>query len=221
MNQKGKLVVFEGSDGVGKTTQVQLLVEYLQDQGHSTVTFREPGGTEAGQQIRQILLGDSTLDPTAELLLFYASRVQLMMTKTIPLLEQGVTVIMDRFLDSTYAYQGKGRGLLDKLDTIELFRGLEQLVESRVRIDHVLYLFAPAETLLERLKGRTDLNHLDEVDAFFKKRIDEGYIQRMRERQMKSENRRDAFPVIEAFGTVDQVHARVRAWADKHILNLS
>lgn len=219
MDQKGKLICFEGIDGVGKTTQVEMFVNYLQSKEQSVVSLREPGGTEIGQKIRNILLDNNDLTPTTEFLLFYSARMQLLQKKIVPLLQQGVTVVMDRFVDSTFAYQGKGRGLLDSLETIELFRGLEHLVDSCVRIDHVLYLFAPDSLLDERRANRPGNNHFDEAVSSFKRKVSEGYIQRCRERQMRTENNRDAFPVIDASGSIDAVHAQIKKWADKHIFN--
>jgi dTMP kinase len=109
----GRLFSFEGIDGAGKTTQVALLRESLQERGHRVVCLREPGGTVLGERIRGLLLdrSEDPPSPLAELLLFSAARAQLVATRVRPELESGAIVILDRFADATFAYQGFGRGL--------------------------------------------------------------------------------------------------------------
>ena len=109
----GKFITFEGIDGSGKTTQINLLEEKLSQQGISTLILREPGGTKLSEKIRDILLDreNINLSPSAESLLFVAARTQLMAEKIKPSLERDQFVICDRYTDSTVAYQGYGRGL--------------------------------------------------------------------------------------------------------------
>jgi dTMP kinase len=110
--QRGVLLVFEGSEGAGKTTQVAMLADRLRTAGHETLSLREPGGTPLGDSIRSLLLDPAQhIAPGAEALLFMASRAQLVRDEIDPALERGVTVLMDRFFLSTYAYQIDGRGL--------------------------------------------------------------------------------------------------------------
>ena len=105
-------VSFEGLDGSGKTTQVELLAQLLRDEGRDVVTTREPGGTEVGEQIRQLLLHQNDdIVPWAEASLFAAARAQLVDRVIAPALERGADVICDRFIDSSLAYQGVARGL--------------------------------------------------------------------------------------------------------------
>src|SRR5438094_8751724 len=108
----GRLIVFEGAEGAGKSTQVRLLADRLVSNGHDVVAVREPGGTVVGDEIRRILL-DPTSDivPRTEALLFMASRAQLVEREIRPALDAGSIVLVDRFFLSTYAYQGDGRGL--------------------------------------------------------------------------------------------------------------
>ncbi|OQX59304.1 MAG: dTMP kinase [Thermotoga sp. 4484_232] len=104
------LITFEGIDGCGKTTQVNLLSEYLRKKGVEHLVTREPGGTKEGEKIREILMKED-LTPLAELFLFLASRAQHVERFIIPALEAGKIVLVDRFMDSSVAYQGFGRGI--------------------------------------------------------------------------------------------------------------
>lgn len=111
--RKGFFITFEGNDGSGKTTQIRLLSEYLKEKGIEVVLTREPGGTPIGEQIRSILLDKANKDmhPVTEMILYAASRAQLVNTLIRPAIEEGKAVICDRFVDSSYAYQAMGRGL--------------------------------------------------------------------------------------------------------------
>ena len=112
--QRGKFISFEGSEGCGKSTQIRRFVDWLRDGGREVLVTREPGGTAAGEKIRHLLQHDpdgDALTPESELLLFAASRAQLVREVILPALERGAWVVADRFLDSTTVYQGAGRGL--------------------------------------------------------------------------------------------------------------
>lgn len=112
--QRGKFISFEGSEGCGKSTQIRRFVDWLGARGHEVLVTREPGGTPAGEKIRHLLQHDPAaefLTPESELLLFAASRAQLVREVILPALDRGVWVVADRFLDSTTVYQGVGRGL--------------------------------------------------------------------------------------------------------------
>lgn len=108
---RGLFLSFEGGDGSGKSTQAKLLAQWLQDQGYEVVLTREPGGTELGQEIRQLLLHGGHVAPRAEALLYAADRSQHVETKILPALQRGAVVITDRYLDSSLAYQGVARDL--------------------------------------------------------------------------------------------------------------
>jgi dTMP kinase len=112
--QRGKFISFEGSEGCGKSTQIRRFVDWLRGTGREVVLTREPGGTAVGEKIRHLLQHDSeatALTAESELLLFAASRAQLVREVILPALDRGVWVVADRFLDSTTVYQGIGRGL--------------------------------------------------------------------------------------------------------------
>jgi dTMP kinase len=112
-------ITFEGGEGSGKSTQAQLLKARLEDQGRRVIQLREPGGTKLGEDLRALLLSSSSIAPKTELLLFLAARSELVQKVIKPAIESGIDVICDRFIDSTAAYQGFGRGLdLALIDTL-------------------------------------------------------------------------------------------------------
>ena len=135
----GKLVTFEGCEGVGKSTQIRLLAEYFESRGIDALFTREPGGTEVGERVRE-LLKDEALDmcPETELLLFEAARSENTRKVIIPALEAGSVVVVDRYIDSTTAYQSFGRGL----DRGEVER-LNAYATGEVKIDLTIFLDAP------------------------------------------------------------------------------
>ena len=104
-------ITFEGMDGSGKTTQAELLRAHLEEQGRRVVATREPGGTELGEKVRELLLGGTPISPWAEAALFAAARAELVAEVVEPALESGADVVCDRYLDSSLAYQGIARGL--------------------------------------------------------------------------------------------------------------
>jgi dTMP kinase len=120
-------VTFEGLDGSGKSTQVELLRAHLEESGREVVATREPGGTKLGEEIRELLLGGTEISPWAEAALFAAARAELVAEVIRPALERGVDVVCDRYLDSSLAYQGIARGLgVDPVLTLNMdaIRGL-------------------------------------------------------------------------------------------------
>ncbi len=124
MKSKSLFITFEGGEGSGKSTHANLLKDYLENKGFEVLLLREPGGTETGEKLREILLNDkSKISPLTELLLFLASRRELIVRVIEPALKESKIVICDRFMDSTIAYQGYGRGI-----DIELISKLNGLV---------------------------------------------------------------------------------------------
>lgn len=169
-------ITFEGPDGSGKTTQLALLAEYLKQNGHDVLTTREPGGTSVGEQIRQVLhdLKNKGMDARAELLLFSASRAQIVAEVMRPALKADKIVISDRFFDSTYAYQGYGHGLdLDVLKTITTFAtgGLTPDMTVFFHLD-------PAEALARRkTDDAAEWTRMDDYEEAFHRRVAKGYQQ--------------------------------------------
>lgn len=141
-------ITFEGIDGSGKSTQIQLLKERLRGEGRRVEVFREPGGTAVSERVRTILLNpEFHIDPVTELLLFSAARSQLISEKVIPLLKEGAVVILDRFYDSTTAYQGFGRESVP----IDDIRELNIIAGHQLKPDITFYL----KITLKEAKKRT------------------------------------------------------------------
>jgi len=120
-SKRGIFVTFEGGEGSGKSTQSALLKEALEARGRRVIRLREPGGTKLGEDLRQVLLNSPGIDRTTELLLFLAARAELVAKTIRPALRDGINVVCDRFIDSTAAYQGYGRGI-----DLELIRALNK-----------------------------------------------------------------------------------------------
>jgi len=167
----GKLIVFEGPEGAGKTTQIALLAARLTESGRSCVTFREPGGTPVGDAIRQILLDpEREITPAAESLLFMASRAELMAREVRPQLEKGTVVILDRFFLSTYAYQIAGRGLNDA-DV----RAANRLATGDLVPDITLLIDIPAEAGLARVEQRSGRDRMEASGDGFHERVNRAF----------------------------------------------
>jgi dTMP kinase len=144
------LVSFEGIDGSGKSTQIRYLMHHLEQEGIQYKVFREPGGTELSEAIRAILLNpEMVINPVAELLLFSAARSQLVSEQVIPLLNKGYVVILDRFFDSTTAYQGYGRSSLP----INEIREMNRIASHGLLPDVTFYLKIEPVDAQERTTG--------------------------------------------------------------------
>ncbi|SDU78793.1 thymidylate kinase [Arcanobacterium phocae] len=166
----GLFISFEGGDGAGKSTQVQLLTRWLTEQGHTVVVTREPGGTELGAQIRQLLLYGGEVSARAEALLYAADRAQNMDTKIAPALGRGEIVITDRYLDSSVAYQGAARALgKDEVRDLSLWA-----VQGRMP-DITFLLDVPVETGKARVGEEKD--RLESAGVAFHQRVREEFLQ--------------------------------------------
>lgn len=171
----GLFITFEGPEGSGKTTQIQLLGEWLSCRGYNVLITREPGGTPLGDRIRAILLSPEHRDmcPEAEALLFSAARSQLIRQVIQPHLDRGGVVLCDRYADSTLAYQGYGRGLdLAALQAITAF------ATGGLWPDLTIYLDLPVEEGLARRRrsATQEWNRLDAEQLAFHQRVREGYL---------------------------------------------
>ncbi len=171
---RGLFITFEGVEGSGKTTQISRLAEWLEQQGRIVLRTREPGGTPAGEQIRQVLLDhrNTTLTAHTEAFLVLAARVQHLHEVIRPALAQGAIVLCDRFVDSTLAYQGYGRGL-----NIASLRRLNRVATQGLEADLTILFDVPVATGLARRRSHRYNNRLDvESDAFHIK-IRKGFLQ--------------------------------------------
>lgn len=171
----GKLIVFEGVEGCGKTTQMQFCLEWLQSLNITSVLTREPGGTDLGTDLRRLLLfakSQSIADRT-ELLLFAADRAQHVEQKLKPNLAQDKIILCDRYTDSTIAYQGWGRGL-----DINLINQLNAIATSGLKSDLTLWLDVDVEVGLVRKKGSGVLvDRMEKETIAFHRRVQQGYAQ--------------------------------------------
>lgn len=164
---RGLFLVLEGGEGVGKTTQWEKLTAMLHAVGHEVVPVREPGGTAAGDAIRKLLLDpQSSLTPEAEALLFAASRAQLVREIIRPALAAGAVVLVDRFLLSTYAYQGAGRGL-----PLTALRDANQVATGGLVPDLTVLLAVPLEVAMARMQARGAADRMEREDAAFHTRV--------------------------------------------------
>lgn len=171
---RGRLITLEGIDGTGKSTQIARLTAALRERGIQVLELREPGGTVIGEAIRQILLDKqhTGMCQEAELLLFTAARSQLVREIILPAMQAGTWVVCDRFLDSTLAYQGYGRGLdLSVIDAVNSF------AVDGCRPDLTILLDLPVESASSRLGGRENkADRLDIEGQTFMQRVREGYL---------------------------------------------
>ena len=172
--RRGLLLVLEGPEGVGKTTQVQALVAQLRDAGHASVhAFREPGGTPLGYEIRALVLSQQhmAVAPRAEALLFMAARAQLVVHLQA-LLSEGAIVLLDRFFLSTYAYQIVGRGL----PADEVRRANALAVDGLVPDVTLLLAFDDADVARSRMLARGGLDRMEQESADFHARVTEAFL---------------------------------------------
>ncbi|HAE85062.1 MAG TPA: dTMP kinase [Anaerolineaceae bacterium] len=167
-------ITLEGPEGSGKSSQLPELAEFLRGQGWDVLTTREPGGTLIGDQIRQILmrLDNQELHPRTEILLFLASRAQLVEQVIKPALREGKLVLSDRFGDSTLAYQGYGHGI-----DLATLRAMLDFATDKLKPDLTLLLDVDVEIGLQRKRKEDEWNRLDAYELAFHQRVREGYHQ--------------------------------------------
>ena len=173
MSARGLFITVEGGEGVGKSTNMSFLTEYLRDSGVDIVVTREPGGTALGEDIRELLLQDRSepVDAMAELLLLFAARAQHIRELIAPALAAGKLVLCDRFTDATYAYQCGGR----EIET-ESVKCLEELVQEQLRPDYTLLLDAPVSVGMARARGRGELDRFERETLDFFERVRSRYL---------------------------------------------
>lgn len=147
----GRFITFEGGDGVGKSTHISLLADFLRARGYEVVVSREPGGTSLGNQIRELLLHGGDVSPRAEALLYAADRAHHADTVIRPALERGAIVLCDRYLDSSIAYQGAARALGK-----EEIRDLSLWATENLLPDMTFLLDLPVESAQKRIVGESD-----------------------------------------------------------------
>lgn len=168
----GFFITMEGIEGSGKSTQARCLYNYLISMGFDAILTHEPGGTDTGAMIRDILLNSKSLTPYCELFLFMADRSQHVEELIKPALARGAIVVSDRFYHSTFAYQAGGRGIDG-----ELINNLNDLAVNTVRPDLTFYIDIPPETGLSRKRAAShSLDRIEKEDLEFHRSIREAYI---------------------------------------------
>jgi|WetSurMetagenome_2_1015567.scaffolds.fasta_scaffold577578_2 dTMP kinase len=192
-------ISFEGIEGTGKSTQAKLLSQYLIDKGYEIILTEEPGGTQIGLKIREVLLSvdHKGMTPLTELLLYNASRAQHIQEVILPAIKRGSIVITDRFSDSTFAYQGYGRGIdLDLLDSID------RIATNCLRPDLTILLDIDAETGLMRNKGINKIDRLELEDIEFHKRVRNGY-------HKLAAKEPERLKLIDVSGRIEEIQGRI------------
>lgn len=197
---RAKFITVEGTEGVGKSTNIAFIKEQLEARGIPVLLTREPGGTPLAEEIREVLLAkrDENFDPTAELLMIFAARAQHIAEVIKPTLKEGTWVISDRFTDATYAYQGYGRGL--PLVTIS---ALETMVQRTLQPDATFILDIDVQVGLERARKRGELDRFEIEKMDFFEKVRNGYKERV-----KSDPQR--YHVIDAGQELELVQADIK-----------
>lgn len=201
----GRFITLEGGEGVGKSTNLALVVALIEARGHTVVTTREPGGTPLAEEIRELFLGvrEETVHGLTELLLIFAARAQHLESVIRPALDAGSWVVCDRFTDATYAYQGGGRGL-----PMAQIEALESLVQGELRPDLTLYLDVAPVVGHARI-GDREHDRLEREAADFHELVRSVYLDRAR--------RFPRMRVVDASASLEAVQASIRSLMDEFL----
>ncbi len=198
-------ITFEGPDGSGKSTQINLMAQYLQQLGYEVLCTREPGGSSIGNQIRDIVhhVDNTEMSTQTEVLLYSASRAQLVEQIILPHLKKGGAVLCDRYADSTYAYQGYGRQI--DFETLGL---ITAFATQKLKPDITIYLDVNAQEGLKRkeaanVAGEGEWNRMDQLELSFHHRVQAGYLE-------MAQAEPDRWLVIDANGSIEKVHQTIR-----------
>ncbi|PWN07573.1 dTMP kinase [Rhodohalobacter mucosus] len=199
------LITFEGIDGCGKSTQIELLKSYLEEHHYPCHVFREPGGTELSEKVRSLLLHDDLhMNPVTEMLLFSSARSELLSEKVIPLLRDGLIVILDRFYDSTTAYQGYGRGSLE----IDQIHTLNNIASHAVVPDITFYLKISPQLASERTRG-SEKDRMENAGTAFFEKVCKGY-------DVLAEQE-DRIKTVDASQSPQEIHSVIRAYVEQNL----
>lgn len=205
---KPRFITLEGGEGVGKTTNLVFIEQYLTSRGVDLVRTREPGGTPLGEHLRGLLLDSVTLSSQTELLLVFAARAQHLEEVIRPALAAGQWVLSDRFTDASYAYQGGGRDL-----EISVIGFLEQWVQQNLQPDLTLLLDAPVEIGMTRARNRGSSDRFEAENLRFFEKVRAAYLARAAEYPLRIKR-------IDASGSLGQVQAAISGHLD-HLLRAS
>lgn len=203
-----RFITVEGIEGVGKSTHMAFIQQWLEARGVKVETSREPGGTPLAEQIRDLLLSPRTenMPEMAELLMMFAARSVHLENRIRPALEQGRWLLCDRFTDATFAYQGAGRGM-----NTDRIAELEEAVQGDLRPHLTLLLDAPVDVGLGRARARGEADRFEQEAVEFFRRVRQGYLARANADPARVR-------IVDASGSLEQVRADLagvleKAWA--------
>ena len=195
----GLFITMEGTDGAGKSTQLKLLNDYLKKKGFNVVLVREPGSTNIGEKIRNIILDieNKEMNCMTEALLYAASRAQLVNQVIVPELKKGSIVICDRFVDSSIVYQGIARNI-----GIDIIKKINNIATGGLIPDITFFLDLAPDKAIERKKEQKELDRLESEKDYFYKKVYEGY-------KILIEQNSERIKVINALQSIDEVHKNI------------
>ena len=200
--EKGLFITFEGGDGCGKTTQIELLDKYLRERGYKTLITREPGAKGLGTKLRDILLNyDGEVSSVCESFLFLADRAQHVDCIIKPAVKNGVIVLCDRHADSTVAYQGYGRGI-----DLEKVHYLNNIATGGLKPDLTVVLDVDVETSMQRVGKEKD--RMESAGIEFFERVRRGFLE-------IAKNEPERVKVISSSDTIENIHKKIKALVDK------
>ncbi len=200
--QKGRFIVLEGGEGAGKSSQCARLTETLNARGYDAVATREPGGVVLAEKLRELILSPSySPDGLTELYMYCAARREHLIERVFPMLEKGKIVVCDRFVYSTVAYQGYGRGL----DT-EFVRAINAMTISPLKVDLAIFLDVPPEVGFSRKGGADGNDRMEQSGSAFFKKVYDGF---------KSMCERGEMTRVDGTGTFDEVAAKILELTEK------
>lgn len=197
MNQLGKFITLEGVDGAGKTSHIEFIKEYLTNLKLDFIMTREPGGTELGERLREILLHDE-MTPKTETILMFAARNEHIEKVIRPGLMSGAIVISDRFTDASYAYQSGGKGVED--EEIDV---LKDLVQKNLQPDLTFLFDLPVEVSIQRLKKTRKLDKFEKEEKDFHENVRKKYL-------MIAKNNPKRFSVLNSEKSIDEIQSQIK-----------
>ncbi|EMS73624.1 dTMP kinase [Ruminiclostridium cellobioparum] len=202
---KGLFITFEGTDGSGKTTQIKLLEEYMQGKGYEVVLSREPGGTRISEIIRDLVLDprNKEIVPLTEMILYAASRAQHVAEVIEPAVEKGKIVICDRYVDSSYAYQGGGRGM-----DLKIIADVNRIAVNGTVPDITFFLDIDPEISVRRRINSTGADRIEQEKLDFHRRVYDGY-------KKLSILYPERIKTIDAAKSIEEISSQVRDYIDE------
>lgn len=202
MNQLGKFITLEGVDGAGKTSHIEFIKEYLTNLKLNFIMTREPGGTELGERLREILLHDE-MTPKTETILMFAARNEHIEKVIRPGLTSGAIVISDRFTDASYAYQSGGKGVEDEAIDV-----LKDLVQKNLQPDLTFLFDLPVEVSIKRLKKTRKLDKFEKEEKDFHENVRKKYL-------MIAKNNPKRFSVLNSEKSIDEIQSQIKIKLDE------